>query len=303
MLVNRPYFLLFLAPLIWGGHVVVAKVATVEVAPMTLTLLRWTVALAVIIPFTWHPVKKEWKVIRQHFLLLFICGASGFASFNMLYYRALEYTTALNVALIQAAIPMLILLINAIIFRHRIILPQVVGLVLAFIGVALVVTSGRLQILSDFTINDGDVLMLLASLMYAVYSIALHYKPSISWTSFIFILAVSAWVTALPFAVYEMATRESVFVWSAKSLVLVLYIGILASIVAQIAYAKGVSMIGAGRGGLAINLVPIFGTLMAVVFLGEAFHWYHLAGLLLVLGGITLSERYAPKRQLNVGGA
>ncbi len=296
MLLKHPYFLLFLAPLIWAGHVVVAKVATVEVAPMTLTLLRWTVALAIIIPFARRSVKREWKIIRQHLLLLFICGASGFASFNMLYYRALEYTTALNVALIQAAIPMLILFINVIIFRHRIILPQVAGLVLAFIGVALVVSSGHLQILNNFAINKGDILMLLASLMYAVYSIALHYKPSISWTSFIFILAVSAWITALPFALYEMATRESVFVWSVRSLVLVLYIGILASIVAQLAYAKGISMIGAGRGGLAINLVPIFGTLMAVVFLGEAFHWYHLAGLLLVLGGITLSERCAPKR-------
>ncbi|PID66664.1 MAG: EamA family transporter [Gammaproteobacteria bacterium] len=296
MLLKHPYFLLFLAPLIWAGHVVVAKVATVEVAPMTLTLLRWTVALAVIIPFARRSVKREWKIIRQHLLLLFICGASGFASFNMLYYRALEYTTALNVALIQAAIPMLILFINVIIFRHRIILPQVAGLVLAFIGVALVVSSGRLQILNNFAINKGDILMLLASLMYAVYSIALHYKPSISWMSFIVVLAASAWITALPFALYEMATRESVFVWSVRSLVLVLYIGILASIVAQIAYAKGISMIGAGRGGLAINLVPIFGTLMAVVFLGETFHWYHLASLLLVLGGITLSERYVPKR-------
>ncbi len=296
MLLNRPYFLLFLAPLIWGGHVVIGKIATVDIAPMTLTLLRWTVALTVIIPFAWHSVKKEWKVIRAYLLLLFICGILGFAGFNMLYYRALELTTALNVALIQAAIPMLILLINAIIFRHRMVLQQIVGLILAFIGVALIVTSGRLQVLSDFSINEGDVLMLLASLMYAIYSIALHYKPSISWMSFIFVLAVSAWITALPFALYEMATREIVFVWSVKSLVLVLYIGILASIVAQIAYAKGIGMIGAGRGGFAINLVPIFGTLMAVVFLDEAFHWYHLTGLVLVLGGIGLSERYAPKR-------
>ncbi|PID64994.1 MAG: EamA family transporter, partial [Gammaproteobacteria bacterium] len=134
MLLNRPYFLLFLAPLIWGGHVVVAKVATAEVAPMTLTLLRWTVALTVITPFAWRSVKREWEVIRQHLLLLFICGIMGFAGFNMLYYLALEYTTALNVALIQAAIPMLILLINAIVFRYRMVLPQVVGLILAFIG-------------------------------------------------------------------------------------------------------------------------------------------------------------------------
>ncbi len=293
---NHPYLLLVLAPLIWGGNAVVGKLAVGDIGPITFALLRWSVALLVLLPFCLPKVKQEWHIIKAHLPTLFFFGASGFAGFNMLNYLALQYTTALNSALIQAAIPMMILLINVVIFRHRLLGLQLVGLILALLGVAFIITGGDILSLLRLSVNKGDALMLLASLMYAAYSLGLRYKPNISWASFIFVLASAAVVAVLPFAIYEITTAEVViFSLSLKTLLLIFYVSILASIVAQIAYAKGVGLIGAGRAGFAINLVPVFGALMAVIFLGETFHWFHLLGLVFVLGGIALSEKAAKK--------
>ncbi len=295
---NQPYLLLVLAPLIWGGHAVVGKLAVGDIGPITLALLRWGVAFLVLLPFCLPKVRKEWPAIKPHLPLLFFFGIFGFAGFNMLNYIALHYTTALNTALIQAAIPMLILLISSVIFRQRLLGLQIVGLLLALVGVALIVTNGDIFSLLHLSVNKGDALMLVAALMYAAYSLGLRYKPNISWASFIFVLAGAAMITVLPFAIYEIMTTKSVaFSLSIKNLLLIFYVSVLASIVAQIAYAKGVGLIGAGRAGFAINLVPVFGALMAVVFLGEAFYWFHFLGLVFVLGGIALSEKAAKRKK------
>lgn len=290
---NHPYFLLMLAPLIWGGHAVIGKLATGDIAPMTLTFLRWVVVLLVLLPIVFPHLKKDRAVIKRHLPVLFAYGCFGFAAFNMLNYTALHHTTALNVALVQAAIPMIILLLNFVIFRQRLFIAQVIGLLLAFIGVLLIITDGSAGKVIEMRVNRGDVLMLIACVLYAGYSIVLRYKPPMSWLSFIFVLGVSALLTATPFMIYEVLHTETPIVWSFSSLIIVLYVSVFASIVGQIAYAKGVSLIGANRAGFALNLVPLFGALMAVVFLGEAFRWFHLAGLLLIMGGIALSERTA----------
>lgn len=293
---NHPYFLLMLAPLIWGGNAIAGKIAVGEIAPMTLVLLRWIVALIVLLPFCLPKVKQEWIIIRAHWLKFFSLGVFGFAGFNMLNYAALHYTTALNTSLMQAAIPMMILLINSVLFRQRLARLQVLGILSALSGVVLIVSAGELSRLTQLSFNQGDLLMLLACLMYAGYSLGLKYKPEMSWASFIFVLAASALIAVLPFSIYEMVTTKGqVFNFSIKSVLLVIYISVLASIIGQLAYAKGVAMIGAGRAGFAINLVPVFGAFLAVIFLGESFQWFHFVGLILVLGGIALSERLAKR--------
>lgn len=292
-MLNHPYFLLIIAPLIWAGNTIAGKLATDAIAPMTLTLLRWIVAVLVLLPFVLPGLYRDWAAVRSKLLLLFACGCFGFAGFNMLYYKSLHYTTAINVALLQATIPILILLINWLIYRQRMGGAQLLGVVMAFVGVVLIITNGQVSALLTLSLNYGDLLMLAACLMYAAYSIGLRAKPSIRWGSFIFVLAISALLTVLPFAAYEIAIESQVFVFSFKSLLLVIYVSIFASIISQIAYAKGVSIVGANRAGFAINLVPVFGALMAVLLLGEQFRWYHLASLVLVLGGIALSERSA----------
>lgn len=293
-MINNPYLLLMLAPLIWGGNALVGKLAVGEIAPMTLVLLRWIGALLVLMPFALPHVVKDWQKIKPALGWFVVYGGIGFALFNLLFYVAAHDTSAVNIALIQATIPMLILLINRLFFRQYLIFPQVIGLLMTLLGVLFIVSGGQWQVLKNLQLNHGDMLMLLAALCYAVYSITLRYKPAVSWLSFIFVAGVFALLLVLPFAVFEIINAEqAVLNFNAKVALLLLYVAIFPSIVAQIAYAKGVSLIGANRAGVAINLVPVFGALMAVVFLGEAFRWFHLAGLLLVMGGIVLSERFA----------
>lgn len=295
---NNPYFLLILAPLIWGGHAVVGKLGLHEIAPMTMALLRWSAAALILFPLVYKRLQSEWGLIRPNLTRLFLFGAFGFAGFNMLNYQALVYTTALNTALLQAAIPMLILFINCIFFKHKLNKLQLIGIIMAFTGVLLIMLNGDLLAFFALSFNRGDLIMLIACLMYAGYSIGLAKKVQISWFSFIFVLVFSAFLTSLPFALYEIFTQDKVFSLSLNSMLTVLYIGILASIFAQIAYAKAVGMIGANRAGFALNLVPVFGALLSVIFLGEDFRWYHLIGLILVLSGIALSEK-STKRNKN----
>lgn len=291
---NHPYFLLILAPLIWGGNTIAGKLAVGEIAPMTLVFLRWLVALLVLLPFALPQLRRDWGAVKLHWNWFLIYGGLGFSLFNLLFYASANYTSAINMALIQAAIPMLILLINGVFFRQKLTIAQLLGLCMALSGVLLIVVRGDWAVLLAFRFNLGDVLMLLAALCYAVYSILLRHKPMVSWLSFIFISASVALLVALPFAAYEfIQISDGVFKATPKSVFLIIYVAVFASIIAQISYAKGVSLIGANRASVAINLIPVFGALMAVAFLGEHFHWFHFMGLVLVMGGIAISERFA----------
>lgn len=289
---NNPYFLLILAPLIWGGNAVAGKLAVGEIAPMTLVFLRWAVALLVLLPIALPHVKKDWSLLKPALGWMVLYGVVGFALFNIIFYVAANYTTAINIALIQASIPMLILLMNRLFYRQPLVMVQMLGLVMAFIGVVLIVTGGDWKLLMRFDFNIGDMLMLVAALFYAIYSVGLRHRPAVSWLSFIFVAAFFAFLTSIPFAAYELLTMQTaIFHFSITSLLLLIYIGVFASIISQIAYAKGVGLIGANRASFSINLVPVFGVMLAVVILDETLQWYHLLGLVLVLGGIALSER------------
>lgn len=293
-MLNHPYFLLVLAPLIWAGNAIAGKLAVGDIAPMTLVLLRWIVALLVLLPFVLPHVKRDWEAIKPSLGWFLIYGGLGFALFNILFYVAANYTTAINIALIQAAIPMLILLINWLLFRQPLVFAQIIGLLLTLLGVLLIVSRGDWLVFKTMHFNLGDILMLLAAICYAIYSITLRYRPSVSWLSFIFVSSCAALLVAAPFAAYEIAhAKTAVFNPSLKSWLLLLYVAVLASLVAQISYAKGVSLVGANRAGFAINLIPVFGAFMAVLVLRERFYWFHIVGLVLVMSGIALSERFA----------
>lgn len=291
---NHPYVLLIIAPLIWGGHAVIGKLAAGEITPMTMTFLRWLGAFLVLLPFALTTVKKDWQVLRATLGWLMVYGGLGFTLFNLFFYMAANHTSAVNITLIQASVPMMILLINRLFFKQTLVFIQLIGLALTLLGVLFIVTQGNWRILQAFQFNQGDIFMLLAALFYAIYTILLRYNPAVHWLSFVFVASGFAALVAFPFSLYEiLQTDKTVLTVSLKTGLLLIYVIVLASIVAQTAYAKAVCLIGAGRAGFSLNLVPVFGALMAVIFLNEAFYWFHWVGLILVLGGIALSEHSA----------
>jgi drug/metabolite transporter (DMT)-like permease len=283
------YVFLLTTALLWGGNAVAGKFAVGHISPMLLTLLRWLLAFLLVAAISTKQVRRDWKVLRKHIWLLAALGAFGFTFFNMALYSALNYTSAINVTIEQAAMPMVIFIANLVLFGMPVRIGQIFGFSLSLVGVALTAGHGSFAQLAGFQVNYGDALMLLAVLLYSGYTVALRFRPAINWQSLMTVMTFFAFLTAIPFTIWE---------WRSGALIppdltgtmVVLYTAILPSLAAQVLFIKGVEFIGANRAGLFINAVPIFGTLLAVALLGEDFRLYHAIALVLVLGGIWIAE-------------
>lgn len=283
------YAMLAVVTLLWAGNAVAGKLAAGHVSPMLLTLMRWAAAVAIVAPFAWHDLRREWRSILPRLGFMFCLGAFGFTTFNALFYLSLNYTTALNVTIIQSAMPIVVFIGNWLLFRAGFSLFQAAGFLLTLAGVCLVVSQGQPSTLLALQFNYGDALIVVAVVIYGLYTLLLRFKPLIQWRSTIFILAASALLAAIPFAAVEW--KMGLTVWpDTRALLVLLYVAIFPSLLAQSLYIRGVDLIGANRANLFVNLVPVFGAVLAVTLLGEQLHFYHIAALLLVVGGIYLAE-------------
>ncbi len=291
-LLDRPYLILTLTAVLWAGNAIVGKLAAGHVSPFLLTSLRWTVATAILLPLASKFLRRDASLIRANLVFIFLLGAFGFACFNNLFYLALNYTTSINVAIEQASMPLIVFALNFALFSTRVTRLQVLGFVLTLVGVALTISGGDLTDLASLKINVGDLYMLIAVLLYAVYSVALSRKPDLHWLSFITVLAAAALIASLPFALWEFIAGRMVAP-DATGWAAVLYVAIAPAIVAQLFWVRGLELIGSNRGGVFINLVPIFTAIMAVGLLGEKFAAHHAIALALVIAGVWLSQKTA----------
>lgn len=291
---RNAYLLLLLTMLFWGGNAVAGKWAVGHISPMLLTTIRWGMAVLLLAPFATGRLRAEWPTVRPRLAYLVALGAVGFSVFNALMYSALTSTSAINVSIEQAGMPMVIFLINFLLFSMRVSWAQILGVVLSVVGIALTASHGEPARLAALDVNLGDGLMMIAVVLYGAYTVAVRYKPAISWQSLMLVLCCSAFVTSLPFTVWEIATDRVIWPdtlgWGIGA-----FTAIFPSVLAQAFYIRGVELIGSNRAGLFINLVPIFGTLLAILFIGEEFHLYHALAIVLVLGGIWLAEHSGRK--------
>ena len=293
-LMRKPYLLLVLTALLWGGNAVAGRLAVGEISPMALTCLRWVIVVVILVPTMGSQVLSQWPALLPRWRLILFMGVFGFTGFNALFYAAAHHTTAVNLTIIQGAIPVLVLLGTVLLFNARIGVLQVLGMAVTMGGVALVAAKGDLEVLRALALNVGDVRMLLACVFYPSYTLGLRNRPLVPGFVFFTAMAVVALLTSVPLLVYEIATGA--VQWpTPKGWLVLLYVGLMPSLLSQILYMRGVELIGPGRAGLFVNLVPVFGALLAVVVLGEPFALYHALGLALVLGGIWLAERRRAK--------
>ena len=291
---RHAYLFLLLTTLLWGGNSVAGKLAVDHVSPMMLVFLRWVLAVAILLPIGWRTIKEDWPVVRKHWFVLAALGASGFTLFNVIFYTALNYTTAINVSIEQAAMPILIMTANFVFFRLRVNWAQIAGVVLTIAGVILTASHGDPRRLLTLELNFGDAIMLVAVILYRGYSVGLRLKPAMRWQSLMLAMSIAALITSLPFLLWEVAAGKAI-VPDARGWTVIVYTAIGASVVSQITYIRGNELIGANRAGLFINLVPIFGTLLSVLIVGETFQLYQALALVLVLGGIGLAEHSGRK--------
>ncbi|WP_062204399.1 DMT family transporter [Aureimonas sp. AU12] len=287
---RHPYVLLGLTAFIWGANSVAGKLAVGHVSPMMLTVLRWAIASALLAPFALPVLRRDWPLVRPRLGYFVMLGLLGFTGFNSLFYVAMNYTSAIHSTIVQSSMPLVVFVGMFLVFRAKVTGLQVAGFSLTLLGVLLTAGHGDLTTLAALDLNHGDALMLVAVLFFGAYTIMLSRKPAIHWLSSIFLISLTATLTSLPVAIGEWVIGAQRWP-DAQGWGVVAFSVLLPSILSQSLYIKGIEMIGANRANLFVNLVPIFGTILAVAILGEPLFTYHVVALALVLGGITIAER------------
>jgi drug/metabolite transporter (DMT)-like permease len=279
------YLVLLLAPLFWGGNTIAGKLAVDHVDPSTLTLCRFIGAVLVTVPIAWPHMRRDWQAARGKIWLLLLLGGVGYAVFNLLLYAAPHYTSVVNVSMEQAAIPVLVMVGNFIVFGVRAKLPQILGVVLTIAGVAIVATHGDLTRILSLEINLGDALVVAACAIYAVYSLALRYKPDTHWLTFLGYTLIGALLVSILNQLFVagglgvFATRLTEI--TTQGWLVIAYTAVFPAILAQLCFAVSVVRVGPNRASLFINLIPVFGTLI------QSFHY---AAWALIIVGIVLAE-------------
>jgi drug/metabolite transporter (DMT)-like permease len=287
---DNAYGLLAITMFLWGGNVVASRLAVGEVSPMALVSLRWIIAASLLGVAARRGIGAGLPKLLPHWKKILWMGMFGFTGFNILFYLAAHKTEGINIAIVQGGVPVFVLLANLVFFGIRARPWQIVGLFVTLLGVAAVATHGDLAALRNFNVNTGDLFMVVADMFYAAYTLGLRNRPAVPGLVFFAAVAFAACLTSLPPLALEIWRGE--VVWpSATGWLILFYIGIFPSFIAQIFYLRGVDLIGPARAGLFVNLLPVFGALLSVAILREPFGAYHALGLILVVGGIFIAER------------
>lgn len=289
-LYRLPVVLLTLTALFWGGNTIAGQLAVGEISPLALVFLRWAIVAAILWWLFGHEVRAHWPEIRPKLMSIVLMAALGFTGFNALFYLASHQTTAVNIGIIQGAMPGFVLLGAFAAHGARVGPVRLLGVLMTAIGVVVIATRGAPLRILAIDYNTGDLLMLLACVLYAGYAVALRNRPAMPGRAFFTLLCIIATITALPFAIAE-AMAEGFEPPTLKGLLVTSWVAVFPSCLAQLFFLRGVDLIGPGRAGVFINLVPIFAAALAVAILGQPFEDFHAVAMALVLSGIWLSQR------------
>ncbi len=290
---NKPaftgYLFAIIATLIWSGNYIVARGLKESIPPVSLAFWRWMVAIIVFLPFALKQLILEWKWVKRNFLFLSIISILGISIFNTLIYIAGQTTTAINLSLISITFPIFIVLIARLFLKEAISINKIIGIIIVVFGVLLLVTKGNITEVFLINFVIGDFWMLLASLIFAIYSILLRFKPKeMSLLPFQLITFIIGTLYLLPFYIWEYTSSESV-VLDKTTIGSILYVGIFASLIAFILWNKAILQVGATKAGLIYYTIPLFSGFFAYVFLKEKITVIHLYSLFLIISGILIA--------------
>ena len=287
---NHPYSLLILAVLFWAGNFILGRAFHSDIPPIALAFWRWLGAALLVSGPALKFLRRDGPMLRRHWRMVLLLAALGIAAFNTLVYSGLQYTQAINALLMQSLMPVLIVALSFLLFGERVRPLQVLGILVSLGGAITLIAHGDPALLAALRFNRGDLLVAAAVVCYAGYSTLLRKRPPVHPLSFI---AVTFWLGAvmiLPFYLWEIFCVRPLQL-QASAVLVIGYVAVFPSIVSYLCYNRGVEQIGANRAGLFIHLLPLFGSLMAILFLGETFFPYHAVGIGLIAAGIYLATR------------
>lgn len=290
-LLTNPYTLLVLTTLFWSGNMVLGRGIRADVPPMALAFWRWAIALMLVLPLALPHFKAQWPLLKKGWKPVVTLGLLGVGCYNTFAYIALQYTGATNAVLLNSFIPIATIAISWAFLGKHLGRLEGLGVMISLCGALTIVARGDLQVLAHLNLNVGDVWMLGAVLVWAIYTVGLAWRPSGVHPMLMLAAMTSVGLLALcPAYLWEMASGRHINVHLA-SLASLAYVGIFPSFLGYIFYNRGVAEVGANKASLFIHLMPVFGTLLSAVFLGEIPHWYHYLGIGLIFSGIWLTMK------------
>ena len=289
---TKAYLMLVLATLFWAGNFVVGKIAFIEnVPPFSLTFFRWLLVWVILIPFTYKEFFKLRRVILDNFLLLLLLGLTSVGLFNSFIYNALNFTQVINASLFNAVIPVAIILFGLLFKLEKTNKYQILGLIISILGILSIITKLDLDILLTLSFNKGDILMIGAVITWGIYSAFLKKRKfEVSLLTLVHILCTFGLVTLIPQFLFEFSQGNTIII-NDHLIYSLIYLAIFPSIGSYYCWAGAVSIIGANRAGIFLSLIPLFSTILAMIFFDEKFLFFHFIGSVLIILGLLLSNK------------
>ena len=289
-LANRGYMLMVITALLWSGNAVIGRAVHETIPPIGLNFWRWMITLPVFVVLAWPHVRKDWPLVRRHWPILVLFSILSVTVYNTFVYIGLNTTTAINMLLINTARPVMIVFLSYALFRDRLTAAQALGFVLALAGTVTILARGDIDVLIGVHFIVGDLWVVLATVGWAFYTVLLPKRPAIHPTNLMLVSVVVGTAILLPFYLWETLLVRPVPL-GPQTYWAVGYLGLLASAVAFLCFNRMVEVLGPNRAGLTSYVVPIVGTMLAILFLHEQFHAFHVAGIVLILAGVVLASR------------
>ena len=285
-----------LATIIWSGNFLVARGLHLKAGPLDIAFWRWTITVLVIFPFTLRAILRERRELKRHIVYLAIASILGVSVFNTLLYLAGQTTTTLNLSLISITFPVFTIILTRVFLKEHITAAMTTGIFIIIIGVLLLISKGNVESLLSLTFTVGDLWMLIASLIFAVYSLLVKHRPDeISPLGFLGSTFILGWIFLAPF--YFLGKNNLPLTsFDTITIVSFLYIGIFASIVAYFLWNRSVDLLGPSKASMIYYSIPLFSGLLAFIFLDEKVNLVHLISGLLIIFGILVATGKVSKK-------
>lgn len=284
------YVLLPVAAASWAGNHIVARAVGSYAPAASLSLLRWMLVAFLIALFAGRRLITDLPLLRQSLGLMLFLSLLGGSIFGTMQYVTLQYTTALNMGVVGSISPVFIVAASWLLFGDRLGRVQLFGVGVSLAGVLAIVSQLNAQRLLALSFNFGDLLIIVNMLFWAIYCACLRLRPNVHAMSFLFVLAVFSALFVLPFAAWEFAVGWRLDV-EPLTIFAIVYAALVTSLVAYVAWNRGVELVGAPRAGAFLHTIPLFAAVFATSLLGERLYPYHIVGFVLILAGVSLAAR------------
>ncbi len=287
---NHAYILMALTALAWSGNAITARGLNDVVPPIGLAFWRWMVAIPILMIIAWPHLREDLPKVKENWFILLVLSVLSVTAYNTLLYYGLLSTTAINSLLINASRPAIIVLLSIFLLHQGITVKQGVGFFLALVGIVTIIMRGDLSRLLSLQFNKGDLWIVLATVCWAIFTVLLKKRPNMHPASFLLVTIVLGAIILLPFYVWEF-----LFIKPTPLLIEtvggVLYLGCIASIVAYLCYNRAVEIAGGNKAGQVSYMLPIIGSILAIIILDEKFEFYHAIGFPLILSGLYFGSK------------